>query len=127
MDSVEFTIIDATGRVLRTGSCPEDDRPLQAVEPGEVVLPEAAPPGTWHDGTGFAARPSLGLPSARSLAVDEEWVTGAPAGTAITVDGVPAGTLDADEPVAFDTSGDYRVEFAPPFPWLDAACLVTVA
>lgn len=112
-----YSFADSSGRFLSVHDLREDDLPLWDMTGAVAGFAD----GRTHYASGgvAVARPILTPPP---LTVGEEWVTGAPEGTAVVVDGVEVGTLGSDEPIAFDTPGTYRVEL---FPWLPVDVVVT--
>lgn len=124
-----FTVHDATGRILRSGTCPAADLEHQA-KAGETVLAAAARDDLhWVNGAVIEVRPNTGLPATHALGVDVDWtVPDVPEGTEVTIDGAAAGTVDDTGLVlSFPSAGAWEVRLDPPFPWRPARCVVTVA
>jgi hypothetical protein len=73
-------------------------------------------------------RPTISMPAAHVLAVDEDWeVPDVPAGATVFVDGAEVGTVDEGGlTLNFGFPGLYVVRISPPFPVREAHCEVTV-
>lgn len=130
----EFSVYDsASGQILRTGLSDPVALPHQVAAPSEAIFEEAGNPDVDFVDLGLLAivgRPGLSdVPPAKTLAVDEDWpISGIPDGTAVWIDGTPAGVVDATGLVlSFPRAGVWRVRLEPPFPWKIAECEVTVS
>lgn len=125
---IPFVVHDATGRILRSGSCPASDLALQAGE-GETALALSGRDDLhWINGGVLEARPRSDLPARHTLAADTDWtVADVPEGTVVLIEGAEVGTVDAEGLVLnFPEAGVWHVRLAPPFPWAPMRCTVTV-
>jgi hypothetical protein len=123
-----FIVHDATGRILRSGTCPPDHVAMQARDGQTAFAAHGRDDTHWVDGGAVVLRPATGLPEAHTLAADADWpVPDVPEGTAVLIDGAAAGEVDGGGLVlSFGTPGAVRVSLRPPFPWRPADCVVTV-
>lgn len=121
----EFFVHDASGKILRYGSCPQSMVGAQA-EAGETVREGTADPGSQYwDGTQLADRPpmpsSIDKLTAVADGVDVVTISGLPNPTDVRITGpafdafeVTDGTLE----LTFDPPGKYTVRLSS-FPYLD--------
>jgi hypothetical protein len=130
---IDVTLFDATGRIMQVARLQGDDEADATVasEDGFAGWVSGVFNGRSHyvsEGE-VIPRPATGLPAAHALAVDADWVVpDVPEGTAVMVDGVYMGTVNADGlTLSFEAAGVWPVQIEPPFPWLSATCEVTVA
>ena len=123
-----FLVHDATGRILRSGTCPADHVALQARDGETAIAAHGRDDTHWVDGGAVVERPATGLPEAHTLAADADWtVPDVPEGTAVRIDGAAMGATDAEGlTLSFGPPGRGVVELAPPFPWRPARCVVIV-
>lgn len=127
-----FTIYDADGRILRTGSCPVSMFPLQT-QTGEFSVGLESDPNLDYvmqtEGEPIvAARPVL-PPMGEAVAPHVIDMASYPAGTTVraTNEAVqPAETADPADPVRLTEPGRYTIQIVPPFPWLPMSAQVEV-
>ena len=107
--------------------------------PEEIILfPEdqgfAWVGGAWSKETHYVLngeptpRPATRLPATHTVAANTDWIlSDVPEGTEVEVDGEIVGTTDATGlTLSFDAPGVWPVTLRPPFPWIEANCVVTV-
>lgn len=119
---MDFTLYKiATGEIIRSGFCADDDIGLQAGE-GEAVITnlKVADDVSYIVGGSPASRPSLGLSSEYSIPADgiAKVEFGLPEGSTICC--LSTGEEWADEAefsMTSEISGDHVYRIEPPFPW----------
>lgn len=125
MKVTNFVVYDATGRILRAGTCSPDDVIHQAVDGGEWVLAtdDLIDPGAARvvDGALAARAPSSISASASGRAVT---IVGIPVGLRVYVNGPAFASPIADDPsgaiaITVPQAGTYRfaIDAFPLAPW----------
>jgi hypothetical protein len=129
----DFSVYDATGLVLRSGTCQPDDLPLQA-GPGEFAL-EGRANDLLEYVVGGVIQPRpvmsvlLDVTTVPADGLSEATFTGVPTGAAVTVRGPATDAFtvpDGELVMTFDVPGTYRVSIEKfPFRDFEATCDAT--
>jgi hypothetical protein len=118
----QFVVYDATGRILRYGSCPADLIAVQAQE-GETSVEfdgQVSDVTHYFDGSIIAPRPAN--PATLSgLNIDD-----VPEGSVLEIEGTRYPVTDTVVHLSFTYPGTYDVKLFS-FPWLDTSFEVTYA
>jgi hypothetical protein len=115
---MKFTIYDATGRILRTGNCPDGMEAIQA-RPGEFMLPVDA--DLLLD---YVQNGAISTRPANPATLASSKITGIPTGAVLTINGVDYAVDDGEADLSFTHPGTYAMLITA-FPYLDASFTVT--
>jgi len=124
---IQYVIFDGDGRILQTGSCPEEMLDLQA-GPGREVMEGGAGVTSYSHYVAngeIVERPGMGISVSKITLVadgsDEVAITGVPAGAQLSIDGpVVADAIADGEPISITSvhAGIYVIQ-ATKFPYRD--------
>lgn len=121
--------MEATGEIKRSGGCPDEDIPLQAIFEGEAAISGDGDGQTHYVEDGVVLMRPWYVVSDSTAAVDELLTfTGLPANTTVTIDEETVELItDGVLEISFPIEGAWVLKFSPPFPWLETSCEVIVA
>jgi hypothetical protein len=118
----QFVVYDATGRILRYGSCPADLITVQAQEDETSVEFDGQVSDATHyfDGSAIIPRPT------NPATLDGLDINDVPANSVLEIEGTRYPVTDMVVHLSFTFPGTYNVKLFS-FPWLDTSFEVTYA
>jgi len=122
---ITVSLHDETGRITGLMTCKDE---MTASLNGQWVYGHHDPNLYYVEAEEVITRPALDVPTAKELAVDEEWtIANVPEGATVLIDDAEAGVTDgSDLTLSFPEDRVWRVRIEPPFPWQPADVKVSV-